>query len=436
MIMGILKKEYPRLFIKALEMIEFYQNNPLDMKLEVPSLDIISDEGHRFKVNQSNLENVLRYLDGKSNSGGFVWTNTKTGEEYSYNPDYTSYLKGTFSDVETVKKQVLDLEAKLSEYNIKRDQLYTERRKRDAELISSWKFVIKYIEMIQENINSKRRTSGKVEFLAKKLIFPNNFEEHLKKSLPQGTGDYKIIKTLTHGDVSIIDILDYIVKEKGIFYYLRSTHNRSLVELLSQNDKLTIFDPKVITESAISYSGSRSHVTNKVLPISYNTYNDLPFQQNLLCRNLLGDEEKYKDASQMYKVSIKIDPSEYDERSREFLEIIKNSLSKRTRAVISDIYYTNSRFDIYGGPIIVRENGGKIDFTEDKGDKRGLLKRAGKNALSFLVGGQDPVEVAINLDSNEIKNLMTCIFIGDTETKEFGIETLRRTIHRSLGRFV
>lgn len=366
------RKAISGLFVKSLEVIENYDNTPTPVfDLRAPSVEIWYFSNVKIVNNDFAIAAVERDIE--------------LTKEFPESKIFLESLDGVEKKIAELKEKQVSYSKKLKEYNNTLD-------KRSRELNAAWRFVNLWLKDTVENVKNKRIGRDIRRFFA-----PSDFYSRLKKILPLATSKYKVIRTLS-GDFSISEVSD-ILKEEDRLYYIHQRNFR-LEDLLKKDKRIVFWD----NPNSLYISGQKELI------------------MTLISKNGGSNPyEKYIDANRIYSVSLRVEENNVAEREKFFLGTVKKNLPMNLKAKTSGIYFTNnSRLGyIESAPIIFRNPSGKIDLGEPK--KR-LSKRIKEKIVDTLY--QKPYDVALNLDSKVVQNMISLINGSNEFSKSMAINTI------------
>lgn len=373
------EKAISGLFVKSLEVIEHYKNTRSSFSnIEMPFIEIKYSDGWVRKIDDSFAVEIFE----------------REIKSLKKNPR----IKRFRESLEEIEKKISALKEKQTVYFKRIQEHSREIEKRNRETDAAWGFVNSWLKNTIEKVESKRvRQKGGLTGFFKS----NDFYERLKKALPLTSSKYKVINTLGN-DFSIPEILD-VLKNEGSLYYIFQ-RNPKLEKLLEEDGKIIFWD------SRYNFASSGQKKTIEILASKNNG-------------SLSSD--RYVNANSVYSVSLRLKDNEVDKRQNFFLETVKKNLPVKLKAKMGDIYFTNKKNLSYDdqAPVIFRSTSGKINIGEPKKTLKRKLKDIAKNTFY-----QKPYDVALNLDTKIIQNMISLIHTGHEFSQNMAIHTIIRLI--------
>jgi hypothetical protein len=219
--------------------------------------------------------------------------------------------------------------------------------------------------------------------------------------LPPEVSKYKIIQTL-NGNFSIPEILDAL-KEEDKLYYL-TQRDPGLEELLKKDKKMVFLDQSI----RLFVSGQKE----VIISLASGNKGANPY-------------DRYIDATRVYSASLRVEEGSVGEREKFFLDAVSRNLPITIRAKMSELYFTsNSKMGyVDPEPVIFRSSSGKINLGEPK---KSIARRIKNRAVNIFY--QDPYDVALNLDSRAVQNMVSLVNGGNEFSRDMAISMIINTI--------
>jgi hypothetical protein len=399
------------LFVKCLEMIDYYNNTPpLENEISKPSFELIH-ASHNFKkvTDAHSLEKILNKIsaikEGEENifyndieslekelkefkkdldnytfekkQSRFLSKKPEPSIKVEYKSHFVETIDSKYSigrvedmvanakgeginmlgeEISSVEKKIQQFKDQLISRKNRDEEIKNENQKKDHELGKAWEFVNQYMADLISNIKAKRSSHLSIIGKIKKLNYPSSLYEHIKKSLPPQVSNYKIINSLTHGQFSINEILDNFIKDPHI-YFVNSRHT-GLDDLLKGDGKIVFLDKNSHSPSNDELSFSQKKLVGYLVAKSYGELN-----------------KSFINASQVYALSLRMDDAKIDERYQSFLNLVKKNLPIRIKEWTNELYFTTDKISPNNASVIFINSSGKIELGNRKEKKQSLWSK-------------------------------------------------------------
>ena len=391
-----LDQQKSNLFLKCLEIIQNYDKQIEEIKRPVPPAITIKTVYGSYRIltryDISSLENRL---------------NT---DEQRIGKNFRPVITDDPDEIKNIRFILKDAEKECLEYQRNLDYWRKESEIKKSQVSEAWHYVSDYLEKTKNNAGNREKQFKHGNRIKKILSRKKDFFVILKNLLPSETSQYKIIETLTHGKISISEIIDAFCRNNRLLYL--QSKNESMIELITKGGDIAVFDA------------------------GYNIYGKKEQEnfQDVIIERLFNTriyDSTYINAYRIYSTTLKTKSYEAnDEQADRFIKSVREKLPRNIKIGLNEIYYTKVDMVYEDKPIVIRSRYGSTEKTSKVS--------FGKKFLRFAIhdtGDISGFDIALVLDNNQIEKLISLYNSEYENLKEFSMHTMGNMITRQHAEF-
>lgn len=407
--------ELPNLFLEALKIYnkhieENKKNNHEVQRMKIPTFELETKTGISHTFNERNIDHLEK--------------NLKFGVRYN------QYKEGA----ETILRKIQEYRKALDSFDIEVKKKREENKNENSEFIKAKEFISLYLENMR--IKASENKKNLIQRIGNKVnILKENKLKDLKKLLPKGTEDYKIIPTYDGTYISITELIEELDKHSNLIT-LHKNADPELAELIKTTERI-IFDSTTLSKP---FNSNKGFFYNFKGTSNY-IYVSEGFDENIssFIEAIDGKENPHDhyrkqnpviSGETIYVKSIKHDKN-LEPYQIEFLKKIHSELKKQKIESYGETYFTKQEMDkILDQATFTKNRSGKIECSEDKitKPKTNIFKKTYQFlTLDFPEYTKD---VVLNLNHPTIENALNLYSYGDETSQTTAIRDVMSQINK------
>ncbi len=400
-----LQQQFPNLFLKCLETIDYYINNPTQPINYSQKPKLVLEDGGTSHIRWV-VTDVETIAWARQILQGTVAEQKSGGLRFKGNP------QKLLQELDTLENALVEHATEVRKQEI-------ELRQEPMDLAASWDFINFFFKYLAANYSSDSKKTGVVQKI-KNVFGEAQLLDYLRANIPAPAAKYPIIKTVSKGYVSgyvsIPMLLDTLHRHKRILYM--EFGDSDLIDIIAQKGEIAV----------LNLGGYHSWATG----IHRGQEELIRFLTTEMGGNNENDDKMWVNAHRVYTTGSNYrDSVTVDEPAQRFLEMVRERLPKKVLLQMNDMYYTTIKASGREAPVFLMSTSGSLENVAKVPHYKKIVRRLTSEAQVTDEGS----DIILNLDHPVIQQCISLSASGDATAQSSAISAVLYLIRQRHNNF-